>query len=163
MTCEKEYSLSVASTSPCLAVFNGIDWTHVVFFENASGSVSGGIIEVSATGGDFCDFSSGLELYGSTLYTGPELQCVATVTMSGNGTVSFAIWQNGRDEGNQILQVDDVLGPGVHVIPFTISAGVDSLLEFTQNQIFGNVVCFAAPGGCQVGEKETQNLSIVLG
>lgn len=105
-------------------------WDNMVYsletcYGDATCSASGGVVSVSAKGGPACDYSSGFQAYGHMLYTGDELECELNVVVSGDGEANFIIFQ----DGNEILSYVYGGTPGNYVIPFTVAAGVNSVLE----------------------------------
>jgi hypothetical protein len=113
-----------------------LDWStlvwdqYVPFFTIVppSGSGAGASFSVDGTGeaGNSVGFNP---VHASLLYTGPSVNCLLTI--------NFTAWDTGSNLGIYVLQ-DGVIvlqilgyfgGVGIHTFPFTIAAGVSSLIE----------------------------------
>lgn len=147
------YSFTVAATtegSACTADYSiqiiAVDWGSMVWTNTL---VSGGLGTASASfGGGIitCNGSSPgspgakVEGTGTVIYTGPLANCKAIVTIVSTSGKDCGFYIN-QDGVTKLSENPKALAPGVYEFPFTIAAGVNSVLEF------GGLVNIADPAG----------------
>lgn len=134
VACSKDFSLAVAATSPCAALFNDTVWVDdgsFVTFNGVSSGVSfvGSHFEGTADSGAYvAGESSGAQIRqdGTFLYTGPQVDCcfVISSTYSGPtppGSFSLLVTQ----DAVSVLQLVDATSGS---FPLTLLAGVGSVI-----------------------------------
>ena len=131
-TCQKDVAITVTGS--------GLDWSTLVWDQYVpfyvaippSGSGSGDSFFVDATGeaGNSVGFQG---VHASLNYTGPSVNCILTI--------NFTAWWTGSNLGIGVFQ-DGVLklqilgysgAIGIQTYPFTINAGISSLIEVKDN------------------------------
>ena len=137
MKCCKIFDLFVDNT--VCSIFSGIDWTGVVPFGPASGSFSGNMINISATGPGIGMGGNGWQGSGTLNYAGPQIDCTIEVISLSGFAVELGIFQD--NNATQLLNWNWSLGIGVY--PFTILATAGSILYFSGTPGTGSVIMSA--------------------
>lgn len=133
MQCSKQFSLTVTD-SDC-PDWSTIVWDVANYFEDSSGTASGGTVSCSATGDPLGMFSSGLELHGSIIHTGGVCNGNVAVTItsfSASNLPSFSLAITQDSVPVLAIGLSSLTGP-VTNFPFVLADGVGSLIE-----IFGD-------------------------
>jgi len=144
----------VAPPTGC-SFWSGMTWDTVTDFGNSVTTAVGEVINNTALGDTFGP-SAGVFIHGSLNYTGPEIDCSLTIDMArtGNGSAGLIIVQ----DGNPILTlVDTGIPNGNSVHPFTVAAGVASVLEFYGNDGVPTLLTLASDTA------DTVTITITLG
>ena len=129
--CKQDFVISVAMPAPSL------DWSMLVWDQYVLLANPPGVITGSGVGATFTVDGTGpgagmgsvaiSPVHASLVYTGPTVNCLLTInqTVYSPGT---NIGINVVQDGVPVLQIV-ILAAGVNVFPFTIAAGVASLIE----------------------------------
>lgn len=153
-SCLKTFDLYSNEDAMC-GIFSAIDWSGVtVFGTGVTGFPSGNTIDVTCVGPGLGMGATGLFGSGSMSYTGDGVNCNLTVlNIDGNlaDACELAIWQDGIQIFAWKATVD-----GLGVFPFTLAAGVNSLITFTTQGAEGGVFLSAQ-------DDNTQRLNCVIG
>jgi hypothetical protein len=139
LACSQTYSIKVANAAN---LFNALFWSNQAVSSfgggTASGSFVGALFSVESKSNDGA--SGGTSgAYGTLAYTGPNVNCIATITVTeniANGFGRFGIFQDGFTLVDWTFPNGAFVGQ-VITIPFTISAGVASFIEVTNQVNFG--------------------------